>query len=176
MAETNFSKARDISGKKFGRLTVISRDQIKRTRWLCVCECGTKKSIKGQSLREGRTKSCGCLNLEKMAERRLKHGMWGTPEYWAWALAKNRCTNANHRQYGNYGGRGIKMSPEWRNSFDVFLGDMGERPDGYSLDRINNDGDYCKENCRWATQTQQMRNTRVTAKISHNGRTLSFAE
>lgn len=175
MAERNF-KLIDLSGQRFGRLTVVSRDPTRNHCWRCVCDCGVHKSIKGQNLREGRTRSCGCLNLQRMNERRRKHGMWGSKEYWAWALAKNRCTNSKNKGYRNYGGRGIRMSEDWSNSFDAFLRDMGECPAGLSLDRINNDGNYEKGNCRWATTKQQMRNTRVTAQISHDGKILSFAE
>lgn len=183
MAERKSNKRhgnfKDLTGQRFNRLLVVgpSPERVNRfVCWYCICDCGIQKTIRGLNLTQGRVQSCGCLNREKMAERRLKHGHWGSSEYWTWALAKNRCTNSKNKQYRNYGGRGIQMSTDWLNSFAAFLHDMGNRPDGYQLDRIDNDGNYCKENCRWATPTQQMRNTRVTGRISHNGQVLSFAE
>lgn len=173
----------DITGRRFGRLLVLTHDHIHyfpsgggQHFWKCECDCGKTTVANGSSLRRGVTKSCGCLGRERLAEYRNKHGKWGSKEYWAWALAKNRVTNPRNAQYSNYGGRGIRMSDEWLASFAQFDADMGPCPVGLTLDRIDNDGNYEKNNCRWASYTVQARNTRTTAKITHNGETLSFAE
>lgn len=183
MAEEQSTKRgrnfKDLTGQIFGRLTVLSFAGILKYRaafWRCRCECGNETVVRSQKLCDGVQLSCGCLGKQRLAEYRLSHGMWGSKEYWAWALAKNRCNNPKNRGYKNYGGRGIRMSAAWSDSFEQFYKDMGPCPPGMSLDRINNDGHYEHGNCRWTTQTAQMRNTRATAKITHAGLTLSFAE
>lgn len=180
MAEQKSNKksahVKDISGSIFSRLTVIAFDRIERNRfpyWLCRCECGTLKSIRGAALKSGQTKSCGCLNRERQTETR--HGMWGTKEYWAWALAKNRCRNPRNKGYRNYGGRGITFAAEW-DTFERFFADMGPCPTGYSLDRIDNNAGYKPGNCRWTTRSVQMRNTRCTVMLTQDGVTLPLAD
>ena len=163
----------DLTGNKIGRWTVISRAEngsCKQVRWECVCECGTKKSVSSQLLINGSSTSCGCVQKEMMKNRQT-HGKSHrnrTPEYTTWASMIQRCTNQNNRNYHHYGGRGIKICSEWMD-FTKFLADMGDRPDGYSLDRIDVNGDYCKENCKWSSQTEQMHNLRTNNKYGYPG-------
>lgn len=154
---------RDLSGQVFGRLTVIGyagRDSRAQSMWLCRCECGAEKSIRVNSLTGGKTKSCGCFQKELRANLSRTHGLASTPEYNAWKNMRKRCENPKDPKFPLYGGRGISVSEEWK-SFESFFRDMGTRPGKeYSIDRIENDLGYCKENCRWTTQDVQTRNTR----------------
>jgi hypothetical protein len=159
-------------GRSFGRLTCIRRvdppESIANNGgnryYLCQCSCGNEAVVMLSNLLGGRTKSCGCLNSELAAERtRLRnttHGMYGTREYNIWNAMVDRCTNEKHHNYGLYGGRGIEVCDRWFNSVENFYTDMGDRPPGMSLDRIDNDGDYEPDNCRWATAKEQSRNKR----------------
>lgn len=165
----------DLTGRTFGKLTVIRREGTRKRRqgtqptWLCNCECGKTAVVGGVELRHGLTKSCGCLQRP--------HGMFGTPEYKAWTSMKGRCENPRARQYKNYGARGISVAERWRVSFATFLADMGRRPTSkHSIDRINNDGNYEPGNCRWATKTQQARNTRVSRVLSAGGTSATIPE
>lgn len=171
----------DLINKRFGRLVVIKQAYDigeKQTRWLCTCDCGKEKIVRGSSLRSCRTQSCGCLNVEKTKQRFTKHGHnkkgKTTKTYKSWECMIRRCTNPNYSYYSNYGGRGIKVCQRWR-QFANFLEDMGEVSEGYQIDRIDNNGNYCKLNCRWATKRQQMRNTRKNHLITHNGKTQCIA-
>ena len=148
----------DLVDQVFERLTVIHRhgkDKHRQAIWLCVCSCGNEVKALGGNLRRGLTKSCGCLR----DENRTKHGMWGTPTYWIWHGMLDRCRNHNSESYHNYGARGITVCDRWI-EFENFLEDMGERPEGLSIDRIENSGNYEPSNCRWATQKEQGRNRR----------------
>lgn len=165
---------KDISGQRFGRFTVIQCAGPRRSKllWECLCDCGVTKLVIGSNLTRGRSVSCGCYLIESVT----KHGKARSSEYHTWAAAKDRCFNPDSRSYANYGLRGISMCSEWRESFEAFYSYIGPRPDGASLDRIDNDGDYEPGNVRWATDRTQVRNRRITVHATHEGETLSLAE
>lgn len=178
----------DLTGRTFGRLTVISKlekDKWSQTFWACRCACGHMKNINGASLRNGLTQSCGCLQAERasaaLAKTKRKHGYAprGVPsrEYRVWLGLKGRCGKTyNPRDAANYRERGIMVCDSWRNNFEVFLADMGPCPKGYSIDRINNDGNYEPGNCRWATPRQQARNRRSNRRVDWGGRSWLLVE
>lgn len=166
---------RDISGQKFGLLTVIARDneQTKaknRLMWICSCECGKQKSISADNLLRGNTKSCGCL--------KEKHSMSHSRLYSIWHSMKQRCNNQNSYPYPDYGGRGIRVCEEWNTDFTAFMKWAYEN--GYSdeltLDRIDNDKGYSPDNCRWTTMLVQRNNTRANKLLTINGRTMNASQ
>lgn len=167
----------DLTGKRFGRLIIISRasnDKCHNKRWLCRCDCGRGKIVRCNNLTSGHTKSCGCLNKKIIT----KHGYsQNNKTYRSWINMIQRCTNPNDQAYNYYGGRGIEVCERWRNSFPNFLEDMDESPGyGYSIEREDNDGNYCPENCIWATHKQQNRNSRNNHLITHNDETQCLIE
>ncbi len=164
----------DLTGQKFGRLTVIKRAKnIKggRIRWLCQCVCNEYIIVIGNNLQRNHTRSCGCLWRDSIT----KHNLCDSRTYHTWENMIQRCTNFNCKNYENYGGRGIKVCKKWW-KFEGFLQDMGERPPGLTLDRIDNDGDYCKENCRWATYAIQRRNRNDIRWITINNKTMCLKD
>lgn len=163
---------KDITGVRFTRLMAVRIVDMKITGvriWLCQCDCGNTINVPINSLTSGNTRSCGCLFKEKSRESikkainithgLTKRGMKITKEYRAWGSMNNRCSNPRHKQFDNYGGRGIKVCERWK-SFEVFLADMGTSNPGTTLERIDNNLGYCKDNCKWATITEQNRNKR----------------
>ena len=168
----------DITGLKFGKLKVLGMVKSKKTKplyWDCVCECGNRKVANGDSLKRGQTKSCGCYRSEKITKSNFKHGHCNrssgpSKEFKAWKSMKARCKNEGNIGYKRYGGRGIYICKEWRESFQSFLDDMGEVPEGHSLDRIDNDGPYSPENCRWADKKTQGRNRSNVREIMFLGK------
>lgn len=173
---------KDISGQKFSRLTVVCpsnearKDKLKS--WHCVCDCGNSIVVPGAWLRKGNTKSCGCLQKEKAAQNgknTAKHGMTHSKEYSAWRSMLKRCLLPSDKNFHNYGGRGIGVCEEWRN-FENFYQDMGKAPFGTSLDRINVNLGYSKENCRWADMLVQSNNKRASVYVEHEGKKLTIAQ
>jgi hypothetical protein len=154
----------DLTGRCFGRWTVISRAPNRRrshpiTYWLCRCVCGREKEVPGTNLTRGLSKSCGCSKLGPHPPRHKTHGMSFTPTYRSWRCMLNRCSNSKATKYPLYGARGITVCERWKR-FENFLEDMGPRPADMTLDRLKNDLGYQPGNCRWATQKEQRNNRR----------------
>jgi hypothetical protein len=171
------NKRTDLSNQVFTRLTAVSFLSLNgRGYWLCECECGNKSRVPANRLLSGRVKSCGCLKAERIAKgTNLQHGLSYTSTHAVWASMKSRCTNRNQRCYPRYGGRGISVCERWL-SFVNFYADMGDKPDGMSLDRIDPNGNYEPSNCRWATKYTQANNTRTNRFLHFNGETRSVAD
>lgn len=177
-------KVIDITGQKFGYLTVVRFDCRGKfgPMWLCKCDCGNEKSIRGSYLKNGTTKSCGCHKLNVVKSIHIKHGQSRngktTREYVAWQEMRKRCYKEDLPAYKDYGGRGITVCDRWRDSFENFFEDMGERPSSkHSLDRYpDNNGNYEPGNCRWATKEEQAANCRSNHWIELDGKKMILSD
>ena len=163
----------DLTGQQFGRLTVLEKAPnsltTRGTRWICKCECGAKKIISGHSMRNGTSKSCGCWN----ADSRRTHNATFLPGYHIWVLMRIRCYDKKSVAYKWYGGRGITICERWLDSPNAFIDDMGPRPSTkHTVDRIDNNGPYSPDNCRWTTNRVQTRNARYNNMVTIDGRTM----
>lgn len=179
-------RTKDITGKNYGLLSVLKKSD-KRSGgsvvWECICSCGNTTFVSSGNLNTGHTTSCGChkkLTSSKCcSELFTKHGhakkVDKSATYHSWQSMLNRCNNHKHSDYNNYGGRGIIVCKEWYD-FKNFLADMGERPAGTTIDRIDGNGNYEPLNCRWATNSQQHNNKRSNHKVNYNGETLTISQ
>lgn len=178
----------NLTGSRFGRLLVLSLVDTAAgantpTKWLCQCDCGEKIEVRAYNLKSGNTLSCGCLQKEKAAANKKTHGMTGSRLYVIWRHIIGRCTRPNDKAYKWYGGRGITVCDEWKDNFQAFYdwamanGYNPEAKQGEcTLDRIENGGNYCPENCRWITIQEQQRNKRDNVRVSFNGQVKTVAE
>jgi len=161
----------ELIGRKFNMLTYISfshRGNNGREHWLFKCDCGNEKIIRKLKVKCGEVKSCGCI------QGNVKHRMVKTGTYSSWSNLKTRCLNRNSNRYYRYGERGIEICDRWKESFENFFEDMGERPtNNHSIDRIDNDKGYFKENCKWSSSFEQMNNKSTNKNITYEGRTQS---
>lgn len=167
-------------GTQFTRWTVIgprTRDHRGASQYLCHCTCGTERVVLHESLVRGKSQSCGCLAQETLIACRLTHNLSHTLEYHIWLAIRKRCKNASQSGYKDYGGRGIYVCERWEASFEGFIADMGFKPETNSqIDRIDNDGPYSPENCRWVSQKVNSRNKRTTRFLKAFGETKSLPE
>lgn len=171
----NGPRRTDLCGVRVGRLTVLEFAGVNKYRnayWRCVCDCGEENVVLHSSLSRGRTKSCGCL----LGKHIKTHGMSGLPEYRLWKNMIARCRYVDIKRYSSYAGRGIRVADEW-NDFEKFYADMGPRPSpAYSLERLNNDGNYEPGNVVWATRKEQVNNTTRSRRIEVLGETMTVAQ
>ena len=171
-------KYKDISGQRFGRLVVAEyagSDRLGKAIWKCACDCGNDISVRANSLNSGLTVSCGCRRAETLSAGRNKHGLSKYSGYSSWKAMIDRCTNENSKDFKWYGARGIKVCERW---FDIenFAADMGARPSRCSIDRIDPNGDYTPENCKWSTPLEQGAHKRNNVVVSLAGVTAHVAE
>lgn len=171
---------KDLVGQRFGRwaVTAYGGPGTSGATWVCVCECGTARRVNANALLAGWSQSCGCLARE-INSRRVTHGHATggkhSPTFVVWHSMRARCGNPKHPSFHNYGGRGIKVCERWE-SFEAFLEDMGERPKGMTLDREDNDGDYCPQNCRWVSMKDNSNNRRNNRLLTLHGKTHTVAQ
>lgn len=176
---------KDLSGQIFNRWTVIGPPSLGGKNgttvfWICRCECGTVKPVASGHLKNGASASCGCLHKERAAEFATKHKSIKTREYSSWRAMKERCSNPNHIEWRNYGGRGIGVCQRWadrKSGFSNFINDMGKIPDNsYSIDRIDVNGDYSPENCKWSSRKEQANNRRNSVIVEYHGRSQTISQ
>lgn len=166
---------KDITGRRYGRLTVVAfveRDpNPPNTIWLFECDCGTRKKMRIGNVRTGNVTSCGCVFTEMLVKRNTTHGLCKAEKrtYRSWKDMRARCRNPKHKDFYAYGGRGISVCDRW-DSFADFFADMGQRPEGETIDRIDTNGNYHPLNCRWATDSQQANNKRNNHVLEWQGR------
>lgn len=170
-------KKLDLARNKFGKLTVIELYEMKngRSYWKCKCDCGNIGIVLGSSLTTKHTMSCVACGHKRTNISNTKHGMTSSPEYQSWHGMLQRCENSNAKFYKYYGGRGILVCNEWHD-FKNFYNDMGKRPTGTTLDRKNSNGNYDKENCKWATKEEQSNNRSSNHLITFNGKTKTIMQ
>lgn len=167
-------RVKDMRGQRFGRLLVVAhagRGRGRNHMWECLCDCGQRITVVGADLRCGDSQSCGCHQRDiarSAGDRTRTHGMSSAPIYKLWSSMLQRCYDESHADFQNYGARGISVCVRWW-SFETFFEDMGHRPEGMSLNRIDNDGNYEPGNCRWATFKQQHRNKRTNRLLEFRG-------
>lgn len=170
----------DLTGKKFGRLTVIERTDSpnKNAKWLCLCDCGKYVSVFGTDLKNGKTQSCGCIHSEQLAERNYKHGLSNTKLMNIWRSMKDRCYNPNNKAYRIYGAEGKTVCEEWEDNFRAFYdwAMVSGYKEGLTIERIDGTKGYSPDNCKWATRTEQANNIRNNHLITYNGVTHTIAE
>lgn len=178
-------KSLDLAGQRFGRLIAIKRVESKIypnkkiiTNWLCKCDCGKEIITRTDSLRNGRTQSCGCLHLETLLKTTKTHGMAGTRIYIIWQNMKERCYNKNAVGFSNYGGRGITVCDEWKESFECFYNwaVLNGYSDSLTIERIDVNGDYFPDNCKWISLKEQGFNKTNSHYLTYNGITKTIAE
>lgn len=171
----------DITGVRFGRYTVVKRapnDKNGSAMWVCRCDCGTEKIVRGASLRSGAVVSCGCFHKDDLKCRLTTHNMSNTRIREIWNCMKQRCSNPRNTAYKYYGGRGVSVCDEWKNDFSSFLSWALNNgyTDDLTLDRIDTNGNYEPSNCRWISRAEQQNNTRYVRHFTINGETKSLAE
>jgi hypothetical protein len=168
----------DMTGRRINRLTVLKKvpnPNGTESLWLCVCVCGNKVTAIGSDIRKGRTKSCGCFRREATIARSTRHGQSGSAVFHSWVALRQRCKNPRATAYPWYGGRGITFTKRW-DTFAGFVEDMGNPGPGWTIDRIDNNKGYNKENCRWVRKIEQARNRRSCVQISYRGKTQNVTE
>jgi hypothetical protein len=173
--------ADNLTGIRFSYLLVQKRNQTNtnsgKPQWVCLCDCGRVVVVAANNLKAGNVKSCGCWRKERMTIENRTHGLSNTPEYDAWAAMKRRCFLETNENYSRYGGRNITVCESWINSFENFYEDMGPRPSPeHTLDREDNNGNYDKNNCRWATQLEQANNRSTNTYCEFEGEVLTVAQ
>lgn len=165
-------------GDVFGCWTILAEGARSKNRaryWWCRCKCGTEKNVRDADIKIGKTVSCGCWKDEQTRTRLTTHGKANSTEYHIWQHMRHRCENPDDPAYKNYGERGIRVCPRWL-KFENFYSDMGERPEGFTLERVDNDKGYSPDNCKWATRAEQANNQRRTLRFTFDGITKTYKE
>jgi hypothetical protein len=175
----SLKRIKSIAGDRFGHLVAVQfagLTPLRKAKWICQCDCGGTTVAQLGNLRSGHSQSCGCVGREGRRKGVTTHGLSHTKEYRVWVGMKKRCENVKTPVYSDYGGRGIRVCSEWRIDFVRFLTDMGPCPEGHSIERINNDGNYQPDNCRWIPKPDQGANRRNNHRITVRGESHTLAE